>query len=44
LPQQPLRPLSASALFGSSSDFAKLVADETEKWARVGKLAGIKPE
>jgi tripartite-type tricarboxylate transporter receptor subunit TctC len=39
-----LADLSASALFGSSSDFAKLIADETEKWARVVKFAGIKPE
>jgi tripartite-type tricarboxylate transporter receptor subunit TctC len=39
-----LADLSAAALFGSSSDFAKLIADETEKWARVVKFAGIKPE
>ena len=29
---------------GSSDDFGKLVSDETEKWARVIKFAGIKPE
>jgi hypothetical protein len=29
---------------GSSADFGKLMADETEKWARVMKFAGIKEE
>jgi tripartite-type tricarboxylate transporter receptor subunit TctC len=29
---------------GSPADFGKLIADETEKWAKVVKLAGIKPE
>jgi hypothetical protein len=29
-------------LTGSPSDFAKLIAEETEKWAKVVKLAGIK--
>jgi tripartite-type tricarboxylate transporter receptor subunit TctC len=28
----------------SRTDFAKLIADETEKWAKVVKLAGIKPD
>jgi hypothetical protein len=27
---------------GSSTDFGKLVADETEKWAKVIRSAGIK--
>jgi tripartite-type tricarboxylate transporter receptor subunit TctC len=27
-----------------SSDFAKLIADEIEKWGKVVKLAGLKPE
>jgi hypothetical protein len=27
---------------GSAADFGKLIADETEKWARVIKFAGIK--
>jgi tripartite-type tricarboxylate transporter receptor subunit TctC len=31
-------------LSGSPADFAKLIADETEKWAKVIKFAGIKPE
>jgi hypothetical protein len=25
------------------SDFGKLIADETEKWSKVVKFAGIKP-
>jgi len=29
---------------GSPSEFGKFIADETEKWAKVVKLAGIKPE
>ena len=29
---------------GSPADFGKLIAEETEKWAKVVKFAGIKPE
>ena len=29
---------------GSSADFAKFIAAETEKWSKVVKFAGIKPE
>ena len=29
---------------GSPADFAKFIADETEKWAKVVKFAGIKAE
>jgi tripartite-type tricarboxylate transporter receptor subunit TctC len=29
---------------GSPAEFAKLVADETEKWAKVVKLSGAKPD
>jgi hypothetical protein len=29
---------------GSPAEFGKLLADETEKWARVIKLAGIKAQ
>jgi tripartite-type tricarboxylate transporter receptor subunit TctC len=28
----------------SSADFSKLIADETEKWAKVVKFAGMKPD
>ena len=31
-------------LVGSPADFGKLIADETEKWAKVIQFAGIKPE
>jgi tripartite-type tricarboxylate transporter receptor subunit TctC len=33
-----------TVLPGSPADFGKLIADETEKWAKVIKSAGIKPE
>jgi tripartite-type tricarboxylate transporter receptor subunit TctC len=36
--------LGATALGGTPEEFGKLVADETEKWAKVIKFAGIKPE
>jgi tripartite-type tricarboxylate transporter receptor subunit TctC len=39
-----LADLGGTALAGSPADFAKLIADETEKWGRVIKFAGIKPE
>ena len=29
---------------GSPAEFGKLIAEETEKWAKVIKFAGIKPE
>lgn len=35
--------LGVAPLAGSPADFAKLIADETEKWAKVVKFAGIKP-
>jgi tripartite-type tricarboxylate transporter receptor subunit TctC len=38
-----LTDLGGTALPGSSAEFGKLVADETEKWAKVIKSAGIKP-
>ena len=34
----------ATVLAGSPADFGKFVGDETEKWAKVIKLAGIRPE
>ncbi len=34
--------LGVTALAGSPADFGKLIADETEKWAKVIRFAGIK--
>jgi tripartite-type tricarboxylate transporter receptor subunit TctC len=39
-----LTDLGGTPLPGSSADFGKLIADETEKWARVIKFAGIKAQ
>jgi len=39
-----LTELGGTVLIGSPSDFEKLIADETEKWARVIRTANIKPE
>jgi tripartite-type tricarboxylate transporter receptor subunit TctC len=39
-----LADLGGTALAGSSADFGKLIADETEKWGKVIKFANIKPE
>ena len=36
--------LGGMLLSGSPADFGKLIADETTKWAKVVKFAGIKPE
>ncbi len=36
--------VGGEALAGSPSEFEKFVADETEKWAKVVKFAGMKPE
>jgi tripartite-type tricarboxylate transporter receptor subunit TctC len=36
--------LGATVLTGSPADFGKLIAEETEKWAKVVKFAGLKPE
>ena len=36
--------LSATPLTGSATDFSKLIAAETEKWAEVVKFSGLKPE
>jgi tripartite-type tricarboxylate transporter receptor subunit TctC len=36
--------LGATLLPGSPADFGKLVADETEKWGKVVKFAGVKAE
>ena len=39
-----LAELGGTARAGSRAEFGKLIADETEKWAKVIKLAGIKAE
>jgi tripartite-type tricarboxylate transporter receptor subunit TctC len=36
--------LGGTGLSGSSADFRKFIADETEKWAKVVKFAGLKSE
>jgi tripartite-type tricarboxylate transporter receptor subunit TctC len=42
--QARLADLGGMVLAGSPDDFGKLIADETEKWAKVVKFAGIKAE
>ena len=39
-----LADLGGTVLSNSPADFGKLIADETDKWGRVIKSAGIKPE
>jgi tripartite-type tricarboxylate transporter receptor subunit TctC len=39
-----LADLGGEPLPGSPGDFGKLIADETDKWGKVIKFAGIKPE
>ena len=39
-----LADIGGTVLPGSPADFGKLIADETEKWGKVVKFAGIKPE
>jgi len=39
-----LADLGATVLPGSSADFAKLIADDTEKWGKVIRAANIKAE
>jgi tripartite-type tricarboxylate transporter receptor subunit TctC len=36
--------LGAVTLAGSPGDFGKLIAEEVEKWAKVVKFAGLKPD
>ena len=36
--------LASSAVGGSPADYAKLLAEEAEKWAKVIQAGGIKPE
>jgi tripartite-type tricarboxylate transporter receptor subunit TctC len=39
-----LAELAGAALAGSPADFGKLIADETEKWGKVVKFSGAKPD
>jgi tripartite-type tricarboxylate transporter receptor subunit TctC len=39
-----LADVGVTALAGSPAEFGKLIADETEKWGKVVKFAGLKPE
>jgi tripartite-type tricarboxylate transporter receptor subunit TctC len=39
-----LADLGGTTIAGSPDDFGKLIADETEKWAKVIRAANIKPE
>jgi hypothetical protein len=36
--------LGGGTIAGSPADFGKRIADETEKWTKVIKVANIKPE
>ena len=36
--------LGGTLIAGSPADFGKLIADDTEKWAKVIRAANIKPE
>jgi tripartite-type tricarboxylate transporter receptor subunit TctC len=42
--QARFKELGASLLPGSPADFGKLLADETEKWGKVVKFSGAKPD
>ena len=42
-PSRPIT-LGAEVLAGSPADFAKVTAEDTEKWAKVVKFTGIKAE
>jgi tripartite-type tricarboxylate transporter receptor subunit TctC len=39
-----LADLGGTVLAGSPADFGKLIVDETEKWAKVVKLSGARPD
>ena len=43
-PQARFAELGASLLPGSPADFSRLVADETEKWGKVVRFSGAKPD
>jgi tripartite-type tricarboxylate transporter receptor subunit TctC len=39
-----LTDLGGTVLTGSAADFGKLIADEIDKWGKVIKFAGVKPD
>jgi len=39
-----LADLGSTPLVGSATDFGKLIAEETEKWAKVIRVANIRPQ
>ena len=41
---EQLPDLGGMVLPGTPTDFAKLIADETDKWAKVVRFAGIKAQ
>jgi tripartite-type tricarboxylate transporter receptor subunit TctC len=43
-PKRRLADAGGTVLVGSPADFGKLIAEETEKWAKVIRAANIKPE
>ena len=42
--QSQLAELGSMVFASSPAEFGKRIAEETEKWAKVVKFAGIKPE
>ena len=42
--RERLANLGGTVLAGSPADFGKLIAEDTEKWGKVVKFAGIKPD
>jgi hypothetical protein len=42
--KERLAAVGNTPLGGAPADFAKLIADETEKWSKVIKFAGIKAQ
>ena len=42
--KERLMGLGSTALAGTPADFGKLIREDAEKWAKVIKFAGIKPE
>jgi tripartite-type tricarboxylate transporter receptor subunit TctC len=42
--QARLAALGASVVVGSAADFGRLIAEQTEKWGKVIKFIGIKPD